>query len=379
MPISKIILRASILILLFITAISFEQAVSSRLLSMIGIFLLWQIWILLRTHGRHRPWHFWIDGIFLLLLEGQSQYAVNYWLHSMFAMIFLEAGLSLWRNRDVWCLIPLVMMAMWKFAYQLYYLWNARSISEFLFNLATFLFIMALIYGRVTQREYALQQERQILLEERQRISQEIHDSVGHQLTALIMQLEILHIQWKDAQLPPAFFQQLEEAKASARRCLQETRNAVYTMRDDGLGLKQIQEFIQQMRIQQRLTIEYQLDPELQHLIIPPELGFALYRMVQEALTNAMKHAPGMPITITIKRKDNLIQCEIQNPLKAFQSEEAPFQAGFGLQTMRQRLESLGGQLQVIQQNDEFLLIGQVPYQLKLEEEMIGHHRKEEA
>jgi signal transduction histidine kinase len=78
---------------------------------------------------------------------------------------------------------------------------------------------------------------------------------------------------------------------------------------------------------------------------LPPRAGLALYRAAQEALTNARKHAPGAPLTITLEFRADDVVLRVDNG--AATPRPTTIESGFGLQGMRERLELAGGALDV--------------------------------
>ena len=80
---------------------------------------------------------------------------------------------------------------------------------------------------------------------------------------------------------------------------------------------------------------------------LPARLEAALYRIAQEALNNALKHATATTVTVSLRRADEQIMLEISDNGKGFAVEAATDQGGLGLGTMRERAEQLGGTLTI--------------------------------
>src|SRR5690625_2772732 len=115
--------------------------------------------------------------------------------------------------------------------------------------------------------------------ENNKRIAREIHDSVRHQLTALIMKLEMLHIQKPN----PEF----AELKEMANKSLAETRQAVQTLRDtDSSGITAVIQLIRKLEAESQLLIQFTLKEGVLSVPLSNEHGVVLYRVMQEALTN---------------------------------------------------------------------------------------------
>lgn len=193
-------------------------------------------------------------------------------------------------------------------------------------------------------RQYALRVETLAMEQERNRIARDIHDSLGHSLSALNLQLEGALKLW---QINPGQAQTfLREAKQMGSLALQEVRQSVSAMRADplqGQGLEAaiallVQDF-------QRST---GILPDCHFYLPRPlsrEFNITVYRIVQEALTNISKHAQATQVNINIQMLDSGLQLVIQDNGQGFEWQQN--QTGFGLQGMRERVLALGGQLAI--------------------------------
>jgi signal transduction histidine kinase len=79
---------------------------------------------------------------------------------------------------------------------------------------------------------------------------------------------------------------------------------------------------------------------------LPPEVEDAAYRVVQEGLTNAIKHAPGAAVRVRLSASAQEVEVEVRNETAATSSALAATGSGLGLAGMRERVESLGGSLE---------------------------------
>jgi signal transduction histidine kinase len=193
-------------------------------------------------------------------------------------------------------------------------------------------------------RQYALRIENQATLQERNRIAREIHDALGHALTAQSIQLEnALLFLPPDAEKTASF---LQEAKQLGARALQEVRRSVSTLRSDplrgesleGAIAKAVQEFHQMSGI----LPTYTLDPVQ---ALPSDIRTAVYRIVQESLTNIYKHSAATQVNIRLQVKADAIHLQIDDNGEGFEPERNT--TGFGLQGMRERTIALGGQFEL--------------------------------
>lgn len=191
--------------------------------------------------------------------------------------------------------------------------------------------------------------------EERTQIAREIHDSVGHKLTALLMQLEVVRMEQKDE----ATAQRLLELKKLAKESLEETRSAVKTLKQDEVGgLSAIIRLIRKLEAESYMRIQF----SIRHGALTAQLGneqvIAVYRAVQEALTNVMRHSGGREVEIIFEAPaGGVFRFEVSNPVKTSRQH----QEGFGLSSMRERIEQTGGKLEVTQYEGRFIVRGTIP------------------
>ncbi|MBP2076747.1 sensor histidine kinase [Oceanobacillus polygoni] len=188
-------------------------------------------------------------------------------------------------------------------------------------------------------------------LEERTKIARDIHDSVGHRLTALIMKLEMLSIQRKD--------KSFDELKQMAKESLEETRHAVKTLQsEENEGIATVVHLIRKLEAESHILVQFTMKQGVLSIPLSNEKSVVLYRVIQEALTNAMRHAQSREVKITLgKTATEDISFEIMNAV----FEPKPFQFGFGLSSMKNRVEEVGGKLTVYQTEKHFIVSGMIP------------------
>lgn len=193
--------------------------------------------------------------------------------------------------------------------------------------------------------------EREARLEERTRIARDIHDSVGHRLTALIMKLEMLAIQNKDTDY--------RVLKQMAEESLEETREAVQTLQaDEHEGIATVVQLIRKLEVESHIFVQFTMKQGVLSVPLTNEKSIALYRVIQEALTNAMRHAQSREVQVILGRSaTGDISFEINNQI--FSAK--PFEFGFGLHNMKKRVVELGGSLDVYQTERQFIVRGTIP------------------
>ncbi|MCP3029811.1 sensor histidine kinase [Halobacillus sp. A1] len=205
---------------------------------------------------------------------------------------------------------------------------------------------------RMLKRRLA-QDEESARQEERQMIGKEIHDSVGHKLTSLIMQLEAYRIQSDTKDNP-----HVKRLKQLADESLEETRRAVKTFKQEEIGgLQGVMRLIRKLELESFIRIHFSVHHGAFAAPLTGEQSFAIYRAVQEGLTNIMKHSHTREAQITFEAPGgSIFRFEIINPIK----QPSPFKEDYGLSSMRERLEKLGGGLEAQSNEKEFILRGWV-------------------
>lgn len=197
------------------------------------------------------------------------------------------------------------------------------------------------------EHERALNQKIEELaaLEERNRIARDIHDSLGHALVALNIQLESVLTLWKDNELEEAY-EFLVEAKQLGSNALQSVRQSVSAIRADPLQGRSLEEAIRRLAHDFQTTTGIEPDCQI-HLAKPlsNQAVTVIYRVVQEGLTNICKHADATAVRIHLNTTDSNLALTLQDDGKGFHLDAN--RSGFGLQGMRERIAGLGGQLNI--------------------------------
>jgi signal transduction histidine kinase len=179
--------------------------------------------------------------------------------------------------------------------------------------------------------------------EERSRIAGEVHDVIGHALTVSLLHISSARLALDED--PAEARRALEEAERLARSSLEEVRATVGLMRTDAPGemtplpvAADIDELVasyQRAGAEVTLTVTGDVDS------LGSARGLAAYRIVQEALTNAVRHAPGEAVSVSVVVDGGTATVVVRNGGDA--DPAAPF--GTGLLGMKERAEGVGGRL----------------------------------
>jgi signal transduction histidine kinase len=187
------------------------------------------------------------------------------------------------------------------------------------------------------------------LLAERRRIARDVHDFVGHGLAAVMLQVtSARHVLRRDAD---AADEALRSAEEVGRRSMQELRRTVTVLRsDDDVGAAapvpsalEIPALVDHARTA-GLAVELRMRGDFSQ--ISPGVGVALYRIAQEALANAARHAPRARTMLGLELTDSRVTllAETRGPVDArppFSERERPH---YGLVGMQERATALGGE-----------------------------------
>ncbi|HEU5378383.1 MAG TPA: sensor histidine kinase [Ktedonobacteraceae bacterium] len=206
--------------------------------------------------------------------------------------------------------------------------------------------ISELAVAQAQLQTYSVQVEELSVIRERNRIAREIHDTLGHLLTLLAVQLETAT--QHEMRCDPRLHEELLEARRVAKACLTEVRRSVESLRPDEAFTGTLQEQLQRL-VAACETIcpgtRISLDLEEATHALHPDLRLTLYRCAQEALTNIRKHAYASKVLLRLSTSDEQVELTaLDNGQECKPSHEIRA-TGFGLQGMRERVALLGGTL----------------------------------
>lgn len=201
----------------------------------------------------------------------------------------------------------------------------------------------ALETAGAAQRREAEERTRRAVADERARIARELHDLVSHGLAAIA--LEAAGAERVAEREPIAARRSLEAIRHTAGEAATELRRLLDVMSPASSGPENrpggIPELVARVRAR-GLEVELATTGELESL--PPGLGLVTYRVVQEALTNVIKHAPSGRASVTLRRDASALEVVVANTGVAAGSPQVG--AGHGLIGMRERVTLYGGELE---------------------------------
>ncbi|MFE6228513.1 MULTISPECIES: sensor histidine kinase [unclassified Streptomyces] len=241
--------------------------------------------------------------------------------------------------------------------------YGAQGVTTLLFVLSGVLLLLASAVRargeaqrRLAEQETISEAERarRTLLEERARIARELHDVVAHHMSVITVQAD--SAPYRIPELPEAAREEFASIAGSARESLTEMRRLLAVLRSDGgegerapqPGLDRLQQLVE-ATVRAGLPAELSLAAELVdgRTEVPQAVGLSAYRIVQEALANVVRHAPGAPTRVSVREDGSgLLTVLVVNGPAA--EPGAPLESagtGHGLVGMRERVRLTGGSL----------------------------------
>lgn len=365
------LLKIIILVILFFGAVYFENAQQQRLYLLIGVFMLYIANSFCRVILKHDNFFFVlsfiIDITLVFILEYNSRLLINYFFHSFYIIILLEAALTLRLKKGIIIGAVTVLVSLIKYGYLLYYKFNLSNVSQMAFFLMVNVLILVIasfaqynkeervkkdtLYRELLDtykqlKQYSDEVSRLTVVEERNRIARDIHDTLGHNITALIMQLQMAeHLLKEDISKAESL---IRDAVKTAKGGMTDIRQVVETLR--GVDSAQnpvdairrlVNDFAEKTGVKIKLSINNieNIDLNSDQKIINSLANKAVLHIIQEGLTNAIRHGQGTQASVEIDYSADLINfCIVDNG-----SGSKSLKEGYGLKGIRERVNAFNG------------------------------------
>jgi PAS domain S-box-containing protein len=216
----------------------------------------------------------------------------------------------------------------------------------------------ALLSVQVAERERAEQARQQLLgqlvsvqEEERQRISRELHDSLGQHLTALHLGLKAVQEQDGCSLHQAERLQQLRELALRLDDAVDRLSFELHPPALDDLGLEDaLRQLVKEWSATSRIPVDVHTI-QLGHRRLPLAIETTIYRIVQESLTNILKHAQAPHVSLIVERHTGEVRAIIEDNGRGFDLESVTNTSGarrpFGLTSIAERAALAGGQLDI--------------------------------
>ena len=192
-----------------------------------------------------------------------------------------------------------------------------------------------------TERRASAQREAQATDAEQRRIAAELHDEIGQRLTVLLLMLANAQ-----ADTDHRTAQRLADARTLAHEILDDLRSVVLRLRPAALDQLGVGNALAALARTIQLQTETEVSQRVDQLNgdIPPILGLVIYRIAQEAMTNAVRHAPGSAIQLELEQDEQCLRLRVSDHGPGL--PHGPARArGTGLRSMAERALLVGGTL----------------------------------
>ncbi len=181
---------------------------------------------------------------------------------------------------------------------------------------------------------------------ERRRIASELHDGLGQQILVIKNRAEIAQQQADD---PDEMVKQLKEIMQSAVLSIDDVRNISHNLRPvhlEKFGVTEaIENLCDQLKKSSKIDWSYHIDNIDD--VIPKNKEIHFYRVIQEATNNILKHSNAQEASVMIIRSDSEIKATIWDDGKSFDKSEENVNKGLGFTGMYERVETLGGKINI--------------------------------
>ncbi|MCU0536975.1 MAG: sensor histidine kinase [Hydrococcus sp. Prado102] len=239
-----------------------------------------------------------------------------------------------------------------------------HQLSELLMFVLALIFVIQFVNTLIAERqtrqqlasaheqlqEYAFQVEELAAVQERNRIAREIHDSLGHALTALNIQLQTAGKLWQVDLTKARSF--LTQAQRLGEIAIKEVRQSVNALRADSTPDEPLEMAIASLVEDFRQATGVSVQTEIYlNAILPSQIVKTIYRIVQEALTNICKYADATEVQIQLQTSAQKVFLLIEDNGNGF--EVSSPRKGFGLQGMQERVAALQGSFYLESESEE--------------------------
>ena len=336
-----------------------EVVVAVLLLAQLGLYVF-----LLRRGGEFPPPRRWLVLYFLInyaiwavahLLVGEVWWTVFAYIGQMFGLLPAKIAVLLvllpsvflfgkgvnWSLSDIDPGILWGSVAQWGSVIVLYvYISHVVQTSQERGRL------IAELEAAKAELEQAQQREAELaVLRERERLARDLHDSLGHALVALSVQLEAIQRLYRVD--PERAAAQVDELKDLTRSSMDALRRSVAGLRAPGLGQRALCPALRALCLdcggRAGLEVHCQVDERADEL--RPVLAEALWRVTQEGLTNVERHAQARHVWVTLRLEPRSVTLCIRDDGIGLPDGTESSANRFGLRGMRERVEGLGGTL----------------------------------
>ena len=201
--------------------------------------------------------------------------------------------------------------------------------------------------------QYAATVEQLTISRERNRLSRELHDTLAHTLSALVVQLDAVMAVWEP--IPSRAREMLEGMLETTRRGLDDTRRSLRALRaapleEMGLALA-VSTLAEDFAARNGLSLDLEISEDVDRL--SPEVEHGLYRVAQEALENVNQHAGAQHVQVKLGKNNGDLFLIVADDGRGFDTDMDASEQQLGLQGMYERAEMIGARLEVLSEKDK--------------------------
>ncbi|MDN6294468.1 MAG: sensor histidine kinase [Alkalibacterium gilvum] len=184
-----------------------------------------------------------------------------------------------------------------------------------------------------------------ILEGERKRIARELHDSVSQQLFAASMMLSAVNQQIEES--TEGVVSQLKMVEQTINASQTEMRALLLHLRPVQLDGKSLKQGIEHLLKELTSKIEVNIHYEIERITMPTVMEDHFFRILQELLSNVLRHAKAKVLEVYLTQNNNVIQLRVNDDGVGFDVEK-PKSGSYGLQNIKERIEGMGGSVKVV-------------------------------
>lgn len=184
-----------------------------------------------------------------------------------------------------------------------------------------------------------------ILEGERKRIARELHDSVSQQLFAASMMLSAVNQQIEES--TEGVVSQLKMVEQTINASQTEMRALLLHLRPVQLNGKSLKQGIEHLLKELTSKIEVNIHYEIERITMPTVMEDHFFRILQELLSNVLRHAKAKVLEVYLTQNNNVIQLRVNDDGVGFDVEK-PKSGSYGLQNIKERIEGMGGSVKVV-------------------------------
>lgn len=301
-------IRWAVLLILSVGIILFEDLHTRRFYVFLGILSILFLLQFLKLKGDSKGlfYIFLIEIALIFTLELNSRYAVNYFIHSLYVLVIFESALKLPHKKSIITGSLVLLLSSYKYIYIINIRRSIGALAQFAFFLT--LNISILVVVNLLRSVFEAKKKQDLLHEkleemnkqrERNRISREIHDTLGHQMVNIMMQLEMLKIE-NDCEKLPKVIQDVRDTHKILRNIVEKNYDDLSVESTDVKKL--LDDFEKKSPIKLKRIIA-------EDIYYPK----TIYRIIRESLTNAGKYSQATEIQVSLSVDEHYIYFEIRD------------------------------------------------------------------